>query len=65
MSKKVNWAEVDKRIRGRRSHWSAEEAKTLEAALAKLPDMADKAENITIAQPAVGSSDGGEADEAN
>ncbi|MCA9625011.1 MAG: hypothetical protein KC731_38565 [Myxococcales bacterium] len=53
MSKKVNWAEIDYRIRGRRTDWTKEELSALEAGLAKLPDMADKADAITIPQPAL------------
>jgi hypothetical protein len=53
MSKKVNWAEVDKRIRNRRKDFSAEETKTVEAALKKLPDLAEMAEIIDIPQPAI------------
>lgn len=53
MSKKVNWAEVDKRIRGRRRDVTAEEQKNIEAALQKLPDLAEEAEIIDIPQPAV------------
>jgi hypothetical protein len=53
MSKKVNWAEVDKRIRNRRKDFSADEMKTVQAALDKLPDLAEEAEIIDIPQPAV------------
>jgi hypothetical protein len=54
MTKKVNWAEMDKRIRGRRPSWSKEEAEALESGLKKLPDVADKAVVIEVPQPGVG-----------
>ena len=54
MSKKVNWAEMDNRIRGRRPSWSKEELHDLEQGLAKLPDLADKCEIIDVHQPGVG-----------
>lgn len=53
MSKKVNWATVDKRIRNRRRDVSSEEQKGIEAQLQKLPDLAEEAEIIDIPQPAV------------
>ena len=54
MSKKVNWAEMDNRIRGRRPSWSKDELEALEAGLKKLPDVADQAEIIDVQQPGVG-----------
>ena len=53
MSKKRNWAEVDKRIRDRRNDWTAEELAEVEASLKKLPDLAEQAEIIDIAQPSL------------
>jgi hypothetical protein len=53
MSKKVNWAEMDKRIRNRRTDWSAEELKALDAALNKLPDLAEDADILHVPQPAL------------
>ena len=52
MSNKVNWAEVDKRIRDRRVSWTADERKALDKDLMSLPDVADKAEQVDIPQPA-------------
>jgi len=57
MAKKVNWADVDKRIRARKATWSQDDTKDLEASLKKLPDVADKAEAIDLAQPALLSDD--------
>ncbi len=53
MSKKVNWAEADKRIRNRRKDFSADETNAIEAELKKLPDLAEQLEIIDIPQPAV------------
>jgi hypothetical protein len=53
MSKKVNWAEVDKRIRGRRKDWSNKEVEALEATFMKLPDLQDKCDNVKLPQPAL------------
>ncbi len=53
MSKKVNWAQADKRIRGRRKDFSDIETAAVEAELKQLPDLAEEAEIITIPQPAV------------
>ena len=53
MSKTVKWAEMDKRIRARRRDSSAEDDKAIDAALAKLPDLAEEVEIIDIPQPAV------------
>ncbi len=58
MSKKVNWAEVDKRIRNRRKDFSADEMKTIEAGLQKLPDLAESVDVVTIPQPAIAGPDG-------
>lgn len=56
MSKKFNWAEVDKRIRNRRAVWTPDDLSAVEDSLRKLPDSADKAEAVELEQPAVGSS---------
>lgn len=53
MSKKVNWAEVDIRIRDRRTDWTKDELEALEKGLGKLPDVEDQAESIEIPQPAL------------
>jgi hypothetical protein len=53
MSKKVNWAEIDKRIRNRKKDFSALEVKEIEEKLQKLPDLAEQVEIVTIIQPAV------------
>lgn len=53
MSKKVNWAEVDIRIRDRRTDWTKDELEALEKGLSKLPDVEDQAEAIDIPQPAL------------
>ena len=53
MSKKVNWAEADKRIRGRRRDVSTSENNAIDAELQKLPDLVEAVEIIDIAQPAV------------
>ena len=65
MSKKINWAKIDKRIRRRRPHWSKEELAALEAGLGKLPDNADNAETIDTPQPAIASRQGGDGDAAD
>ena len=52
-SKKVNWAALDKRIRGRRTAWTKDELNALETQLNKLPDLADNAEQLELAQPAL------------
>ena len=57
MSKKNNWAEMDKRVRGRRALWTNEEAKELDDGLKKLPDMANAVDQVTLAQPALGAAD--------
>ena len=56
MSKKTNWAEVDKRIRQRRT-WKAQELQELDASLEALPDRADNAEAIQIEQPVYADAD--------
>lgn len=53
MSKKPNWAEVDKRIRARRPSWTNEERAELEKDLMKLPDMTDKFDYVELPQPAL------------
>jgi hypothetical protein len=53
MSKKVNWAEVDKRIRQRRPSWTQEERKELAKSLEQLPDLSDKFDYVEIPQPAL------------
>ncbi len=53
MAKKVNWADMDQRIRVRKVTWSQEEAKALEAGLKKLPDLSDNVEVVDVAQPAL------------
>ncbi len=58
MSKKVNWAQVDKRIRGRRPIWDKADLEALESGLKKLPDMAEQCEIIEVAQPAIANSTG-------
>lgn len=57
MSKKVNWAEVDKRIRNRRVIWTPDERQAVEESLKKLPDLTEQSETLTLAQPAVGGGD--------
>lgn len=54
MSKKTNWTEMDKRIRGRRAVWSQQEKAELDEALKKLPDLASQCEPVGLPQPAVG-----------
>ena len=53
MAKKVNWGDVDKRIRARKATWSQEDSKALETGLKKLPDVADNAEPLDLPQPAL------------
>ncbi len=67
MSKKVNWATIDKRIRGRRTNWTAEELASLETQLKQLPDNEANVERIMLDQPAIGQpdSEGSEQDAAN
>ncbi len=55
MSKKTNWAEIDKRIRGRRAVWSQQDKTDLEDSLKKLPDMAGQCDTVDMPQPAIGS----------
>lgn len=50
MSKKKNWADVDKRVRER----YAPDAEELQDSLEKLPDLADQVETIVGEQPALG-----------
>lgn len=50
---KINWAEVDKRIRNRKKDFSAEDTRNIEATLQKLPDLAEQVDIVTIQQPAV------------
>jgi len=57
MSKKINWAEVDSRVRNRRAVWTPAERNEVEESLKKLPDLADRVETIELAQPAIGGSD--------
>jgi hypothetical protein len=57
MSKKVNWAEVDKRVRNRRAVWTPDEISAVEESLKKLPDSAERAESLDLIQPAVGGAD--------
>jgi hypothetical protein len=57
MSKKVNWAEVDIRIRDRRTDWTNNELEALEKDLGKMKDVADNAEPIEIPQPALASAE--------
>ena len=64
MSKKVNWAEVDIRIRDRRTDWTKDELETPEKGLGKLPDVADNAEAIELPQPALAQPEGEGEDEA-
>jgi hypothetical protein len=54
MNKKPTWADVDKRIRGRRPNWSKQELKEIEDALKKLPDLADQLDIVDVGQPAIG-----------
>jgi hypothetical protein len=51
-TKKINWAEIDKRIRSRRTSWTNDELKSLEDALEKLPDLAGRFDVLDIPQPA-------------
>ncbi len=53
MSKKVNWATVDKRIRNRRKDFSMAETNAIDDELKKLPDLVEEMEIIDITQPAV------------
>jgi len=65
MSKKVNWAEVDIRIRNRRTDWTKDELEALDKGLGKLPDVESQAEAIEIPQPALAQPEAeGEGDEA-
>ena len=57
MSKKVNWAEMDKRILNRKAVWSPEERTALEDSLKKLADSAERSEAVELEQPAVGGAD--------
>jgi hypothetical protein len=63
MSKKVNWAEVDKRIRQRRPSWTQEERKELAKSLEQLPDLSDKFDYVEIPQPALAPRASDEGDE--
>ena len=49
MSKKTNWANVDKRIRER----FTKDAAAVQASLDSLPDLADACEGVDIEQPAL------------
>ncbi len=60
MSKKTNWAEIDKRIRGRRAVWSHSDRGDLEDSLKKLPDVASQADTVDMAQPALGGAKAGD-----
>ena len=60
MSKKIDWATQDKRIRARRAYWSKDDVTALDTALAKLPDLADGADTIELPQPALASSQSGD-----
>jgi hypothetical protein len=53
MSKKTNWAEVDKRIRARRAVWTQHERAELEDSLKKLPDVASEGHVLDVLQPAL------------
>ena len=53
MSKKVKWAEVDKRIRARRPSWTNEEREELKKGLEQLPDLTDKFDYVELPQPAL------------
>ena len=53
MSKKMNWADVDKRIRNRKKNFTAAESKAIEERLQKLPDLAEQVHIVDIVQPAV------------
>jgi hypothetical protein len=53
MSKKVNWADVDKRIRNRKKDFSTAEVREIEDKLMKLPDLAEHVDIVDIVQPAV------------
>ncbi len=54
MSKKTNWATVDKRIRERRATWSKEERAAIDASLNKLPDLTEQCDTSEVLQPVVG-----------
>jgi len=56
MSKKINWATMDKRIRDRRAYWSKDDTEAVNASLAKLPDLAGTTDTIELPQPALASS---------
>ena len=49
MSKKTDWAQVDKRIR----HRLVDDAAAVEEALDALPDLADQCEVVDVEQPAL------------
>ncbi|MCC6523445.1 MAG: hypothetical protein IT373_12375 [Polyangiaceae bacterium] len=51
---KHNWAEMDNRIRGRKTGWSAAELKELAHELESLPDVGALSERSVIEQPALG-----------
>jgi hypothetical protein len=53
MSKKVDFAEMDVRIRRRRTDWNKSDSEALEKGLSKLPDLAEEVVAITIPQPAL------------
>jgi len=53
MKKKVNWAAADKRIRERRTGWTADELKRLDEQLKKLPDQAENFDILEVDQPAL------------
>ncbi len=53
MSKDVNWANVDKRIRERRVAWTNEERDALARDLAAMPDTGAGYDQVTIPQPAL------------
>jgi hypothetical protein len=57
MSEKKDWSLVDKRIRARKPSWTKEEQADLDARLNSLPDLADQAEVIEMAQPALDEED--------
>lgn len=50
---RVNWAEMDARIRGRKTGWTAAEMKELEQDLLDLPDVGALAEPLRGDQPAL------------
>jgi hypothetical protein len=58
MSKKMNWAEIDKRVRDRRTVWSQQERSDLNDSLKRLPDATGDCDTLELSQPALAGSNG-------